>query len=363
MKLAFFISSMTLGGAQRVAATLLNEWARRGIQIDLYTFDKKAESFFSLHESIRVIALDLFSASASKWESISNCIRRSSRIRQVLKESRPDLVVSFMSNMNYLVTAAATGLDLPVVVSERTDPVASGEGIQGTMLRWIFYPNASRVIVQNQRIHEYMPPVVRARSCVISNPVIVPASEKNGSSGALRVLGLGRLSEEKGYDLLMRAFAGVNCSNALLRIVGDGPERARLEALRSELGFGTRVELPGATSTPSEELLSASVFVLSSRFEGSPNALLEAMACGVACVSFDCRTGPRELIRHGENGLLVPPGDVEGLTRAIQQVVDDASLRELLGRNARKSVMKYSLPNVLKQWDRVFEECGCVVDR
>jgi glycosyltransferase involved in cell wall biosynthesis len=165
------------------------------------------------------------------------------------------------------------------------------------------------------------------------------------------------LEPEKGFDLLLRAFT--QCAEAhqdwTLDIFGEGSERARLLALANELRVADRVRLPGAVKDPEKMLRQADFFVLSSRYEGFPMALLEAMACGLPVVSFDCHSGPREMIQNGVNGLLVPPNDVNALAKAMAHLMGNADERKRLGERATAVSEKFSLAKVTQMWRSLLE--------
>jgi glycosyltransferase involved in cell wall biosynthesis len=191
--------------------------------------------------------------------------------------------------------------------------------------------------------------VVAIPNAVPSMPA-PPAGER-----APVVLGVGRLTPQKGFARLVRAFALVAPEHPAwrLRICGDGRRRRSLRALVTRLGLTGRVELPGAVARIDEEMARASVFALSSRFEGFPMVLLEAMSMGLAIVSFDCPTGPRELLDDGRTGLLVPEGDVRALAAAIERLVTDEALRARLGAAAREAARAYAPDRVGVLWDEL----------
>jgi glycosyltransferase involved in cell wall biosynthesis len=166
---------------------------------------------------------------------------------------------------------------------------------------------------------------------------------------------MGTLRPEKGFDLLIEAFARVAASHPdwSLTILGEGPERLRLEALVSGSGLQERVSMPGRVADPVPYLVAAHAFALSSRREGFPNALLEAMACGLPAVAFDCPSGPAEIIEHGGNGLLVEPGEVSRLAAALDQIMSSPGERARMGESARGIAMRLAPERVLPRWDAV----------
>jgi glycosyltransferase involved in cell wall biosynthesis len=169
------------------------------------------------------------------------------------------------------------------------------------------------------------------------------------------VVAAGRLTNQKGFDRLIPAFQQVVRAHPdwTLRIYGSGPHRARLQRAILERGLYNNVRLMGRASGMGEELAKASIYVMSSRFEGFPMVLLEAMSKGLAVVSFDCPRGPRDLITSGEDGLLVPNGDIDGLAQGLLQLVEDEELRRKLGAAAVRTAARYDAGSVGRQWDEL----------
>jgi glycosyltransferase involved in cell wall biosynthesis len=167
----------------------------------------------------------------------------------------------------------------------------------------------------------------------------------------------GRLVPQKGFDLLIRAFAARLASRPIsLVIAGEGPERSALEALALSLNLQGRVQLPGFLANPWSYFARAAAFVCSSRWEGFGNVIIEAMACGVPVVSTDCDYGPREIIRHNESGLLVPVENVDALAEAIGSVVDDQQLASRLAESARRRAYNFDVGQMTRAYEQLFRE-------
>lgn len=362
MKILFFVSSMHAGGAERVAATLASAWSQRGDDVTLVpSYTKKGSLFYRLDSGVNLVWLaDRMGwlgktrlASVVKWFAM----------RRLIKNSRPDIVISFLTNVNVMVLLAARGLDVPTIVCERTNPaVSSSAGKALVWLRRHTYPWASLVTVQAQdsvASFQQMVPAIR-RMAVIPNPLPpelaepIKARPVREAGRRRRLVAMGRLMPVKRFEALIKAFGTLapDFTEWDLYIWGEGPLRADLVSAVQLAGLESRVFLPGRTDTPWDELSMADVFVLASEVEGFPNVLLEAMALGVACVAVDCPSGPREISRNGEDALLVPLYDDQALAAAMAQLMADPILRDVLGKHAALSVRdRYALPEVLHQWD------------
>src|SRR5690606_29772881 len=258
------------------------------------------------------------------------------------------VVVSFLTNVNVVVLMSSWGLKTPIVVSERTNPAYSQSA--GKVLRWLrrkTYGRAARVALQTEAsVNDFavLEPHLR-KVAVLPNPLpdAVLQVERRVSvehEQPARVVALGRLVPAKGFSQLISAFAEVamNRPNWHLHIYGDGPLRDELARKAELVGLKDRIHLEGRTEQPWEALSQAQIFVLSSAYEGFPNALLEAMALGLACISVDCPSGPAEMTRQGQDGKLIPLNDGPAMQAALAELMDDPRLRGVMGQRAANSV-------------------------
>lgn len=358
MRLVFVIAALDCGGAQRVASLLCSAWARRGERVAILTYeDGRTPPFFPLEPSIEVVPLSLLGSSGGLGAAARN-LGRVRTLRRAIASRNPDVVVSFLDTTNVLTLLATRGLGIPVVVSERIDPRFWEIGTAWSLLRRITYPFADRVVVQTRGAASRFP-WLRRPPAIVANPVPAPPeSALPEVPDPPRIVAMGRLTLQKGFDLLLRAVALLPGRHAGLEIVlaGAGPEGPALRRLADELALGDRLRLPGNVEDPGGLLRSATLFVLSSRYEGFPNVLLEAMAEGVAVVATDCPSGPSEIVEDGRNGLLVPSEDPGALAAAIARLLDDTALRARLGAEARKVRERYSIEATVERWDEVLRE-------
>ena len=361
MKLVLVIPSITAGGAERVMSILANYWADQNWAITLLTLDDgSAPPFFPLDSRIVQRPLHLFADSRHPFAAIANNLKRLIVLRRAIAREAPDAVISFLDTTNVLTLLASRGLGIPIVVSERVD--LSSQPIKWAwdrLRRWA-YGYAARIVILTERAREALPPSLQARCRVIPNPVLPPAEPREPATSKLtpQILAMGRLSAQKGFDVLLDAFASVRPGfpDWRLVIVGEGSLRQALETRSAEPDLAGSVSLPGQTGTPANAFRQSDLFVLSSRFEGFPNALCEAMAAGLPVIASDCPTGPREIIQDGKNGLLVPTDNVAALAEAMARLMADSRLRNTLGREARDITQRYGLTAIASLWEAVLDE-------
>lgn len=356
-RILWVISSLSFGGAERVIVELANAFADRGHSVAVLTLVTAKRDHYHLDSRVERIALNMIWDSASIWQSIAGNWRRSRMIREAIQSYRPDAVVSFIEQNNVRVLAATVASGIPIIVSERIDPRWHQVGRAWTLARRLLYPLAARVVVQTERVAVWARTITSAgRVRVIPN--FVRALPPGGERGQKSLLAVGRLDRQKGFDVLLRAFAacGLAQHGVTLTILGEGPERKALETLARELNVAQAVEMPGVVEKPEVWMGRATVYVLPSRYEGFPNALLEAMAMGCPVIAADCDSGPREIIRNGENGLLVPVEDVGALADAMKTLFADAALRDRLGAGALTVRDRYSRDAIVRQWETLIEE-------
>jgi len=356
-RLTMVIHALCGGGAERVFCTLANHWAETGREVTVLTLDAADNDRLRLAPRVRRIGLDLMSESHRPSQRVGNTLRRVWRLRQAIREAGGLRVLSFTDKMNVLTLSACWGGPHQVVIAERSDPRHQSLGPVWEWLRRRTYPRCHAWIVQTESVARYARAAAGDRPVVvIPNAVAAPAAPlPPPEQRQTRIVGLGRLSPEKGFDLLIQAFARISpwYPDWTLQILGDGPQRAALEDLAASLGIRDRVQLAGWIDQPEPALLTAGAFVLSSRYEGFPNALLEAMACGLPCVATACDSGPAEIIRDGVDGVLVSPNDVDALAEALRQLVSDEAKRARLGRRAVEVTSRFSREAFFQRWDAV----------
>jgi GalNAc-alpha-(1->4)-GalNAc-alpha-(1->3)-diNAcBac-PP-undecaprenol alpha-1,4-N-acetyl-D-galactosaminyltransferase len=368
MKIVIALSSLYSGGAERVACTLADAWASRGDEvIMLATFSEGGHCFYKLSEQVRIVYLaDL---TRTRKKSLLNRIQRLAAYRHLLAEQRPDVIVSFLPGVNVASIAASRGLGIPVIACERTDPLAWSMSAAAIQLYRLAYRHADMLTVQTQAVAEKIPTIFPRlkRLEVVPNPIpaalqsftpcVAPVRKRK------RLVAMGRLCAEKQFDLLIDVFSAI--ADAWpewdLAIFGEGGMHDALARQIAAAGMAHRIVLAGTTDAPWQELANSDVFVMTSRIEGFPNALLEAMALGLPCAVFDCPSGPREITHDGADAMLVPLNDRSALAEALDKLMGSACLREELGRKAQHSVLgRFSLPTVIASWDRLFRDVGAV---
>ncbi len=355
MKILCFIYSLGPGGAERVMSLLASAWSEKGHQIIIVTYDGDSSPFYPLHPEIRLIHLRL--SRGKIFRRIFNHIARVPSFRKVIKETCPDIILSFMSRTNCLVLLSAIGLDIPVIVSERTNPRLIKPGLLYDWLRNRLYSRAKALVTLGSEQADWFKPITR-QTVTIPNPVFPCETSGQFINKKRIVLGVGRLGKEKGFDLLINAFSRIAQAypDWKLIILGEGPERKNLENLVGRYGISKQVELPGVILNVHEFYNKAAFLVLSSRFEGFPNVVVEALACGCPVVATDCVDTIRDIVTREYNGLIVPPEDVDALEMAMAKMMKDNDLRSYLGNNARKSVEKFHISRITKMWEDLFNE-------
>lgn len=362
MRLTLVIPSLERGGAERVMSILASSWAEKGHEVTLLTLKREITPAYDLHPNVKLRNLGLPGEPAAN--SMLAAFRQVARLRvlrRAIRESQPSLVISFMERTNVLILAATRGLHVPVIVSERVDPRHYDIGRFWNGLRSLTYRWAAALVCQSRASLIWFEQRMKVKGRVIPNPVPAP---KEGTAPPVKsaeghtMIAMGRLVDQKGFDLLLDAFGQLafRYPDWSLVVLGDGPLRGVLVARAHALHLERQVQFAGEVPDPFSFLRAADLFVLSSRFEGFPNALCEAMACGIAVVSFNCPSGPAEIIRNGIDGILVPPGDVPALVAALDRLMKDKGERKRLASRAPEVMERFSCDKVLLLWEQLFSE-------
>ncbi len=355
MKIMFYYHSVNnVGGAERVITYLANDFVERDDEVSIMVTDH-LPPWHPLDKRVQLINLNTESSSQGLVDAVITNLYRVQLTRKHLRSVKPHVVVCF--GISHLTAAylARPFLGIKLIGSERNNPRYSDYGVWKHLKRLI--PQlVDGFVFQTNKAQMLYPITVQKKSIVITNGISI----EDHAIGTLQLnqripgsmCGVGRLSEQKGFDTLINAFARFERQypSYILTIYGEGNERNNLEKLISELNMEGKVILAGKINNVLEEISKQQVFILSSNYEGMPNALIEAMACGCACVSTDCDYGPSELITDGENGLLVPVGDIEALANAMERIANDIAFADKLAKNAKRIRDTNSIHNIADRY-------------
>ena len=354
-ELALVISDLGSGGAQRVATSLANAWARRGRRVAVLTLAAPETDFFSVDPAVARYHLGGIGGSQGIVAKLAANVRRIWTLRRALRKASPKVVVGFIAPTNVLLILAAIGLGLRVVIAERNDPARQSFGLAWDTLRRLLYRFADRVTANSHGALDTMRAYVPAEKLAFTpNPVNLPGDGPAAELDGPTILAVGRLHRQKAYDVLLAAFAQLaeGAPGWRLVVLGDGPLRETLETQARDDGISPLVEFLGCVSDPYPYYRGADIFVLASRHEGMPNALLEAMSCGLPSIVTDASSGPLEWVDDGRSGLVVPAEDPDSLAAALLRLVRDPDLRRKLGHEAKRRLAGHHLASVLGKWDR-----------
>ena len=364
--ICLFIGSLKAGGAERVTLWLARELVAQGHRVTLLTHHGTDQDFFALPEGVERAVIGLTEGRHTLPGKLVINIRRCALVRAVLRRVRADVVLAMMPHESVMAVVAAVGLRTRVVVSERNAPWHRNQDQIWTLLRRLIYRFSAAQVAQTQPIGDWLARHTGStRLHIVPNavqeplpsnpPVIAPPI------GRKLIVAAGTKPWQKGFDLLLNAFIRLAPDHPdwVLALPGLLPDRLE-EGLRGQdildraraAGLEERVILPGHVGNMPDWYGAADLFVLSSRFEGFPNVLVEAMSLGCACVSFDCDTGPRDIITDGVDGVLVPAGDVAALARAMGRAMQDDDLRARMGDAARNVRTCFAVPRILTLWEK-----------
>ncbi len=362
MRITVVTNAFGCGGSERVVALWSQGFTDRGYQVTIVNMAKHENmGFFPLPESVKVISLDLMQTSETTLKGTVMTVKRLVKMRRTILRTNPDRVITLYPQLNVLTIAALTGTGIPVYVTEHNDPKLCANGEIWETLRPWAYPRAARVVSVSQGVDRSFSDIPAHKRTVIYNPVVpqIPKNALPDLPGANPdrpwIVSMGRLCPQKGYDLLIPAFAQIadRYPEWQLVILGEGADRAELEKLRDDLGLHDRVILPGVIQNVAAVLKKADLFVMSSRFEGFPMAHCEAMSSGLPMVVTDCDSGPREMVRHHVDGLLVEPNSIEALATGMETLLADPVLRQQFAQRAPDILDRFGMERVMADWELI----------
>ena len=349
------VPSLVRGGVERVASVLSKEFSKY-YQVFVVIYHGPIEY------EIKGKLINLKTPTGSFLRKMKNTFHRVIKLRKLIKEISPDYIVSFMGNLQPVLASKA------IIASIHSNPNRL-RFYRKFLLKTIYkLPNVKKIITVSRGIEKKLNNQFNLKKTkTIHNPIDLNLINKKllypKPFGFDYILAVGRLSREKGFDILINAFAKLNFKNKIkLIILGEGKERKNLEKLIDELDLKNQVLLCGVVDNPFIYMKYANFFILPSKSEGFPIVLLEALACGIPVIATNCETGPSEIIENEKNGLLIPVEDEEALKDKMEKLFYDNELYMKLKTNARRSIKKFDIKNIVQEWIELFESMNIHVN-
>ncbi len=357
-RIMFLIPTMSGGGAERIVAILSDRFIAEH-DVEIFTFEK-GTSFYDIHSDIKLRSAGIIvNRKNRRTTTISTLIQMPKVFVQFKKEClnyQPDVVISFLPQAAAIAHLARRGnLNYCHISSERNDPTKRSKLMQ-RFLKHI-YGNVDSLVCQSKVVADYYSTSRKEQISIIPNPInlsLIPVATKERVPP--RIVAVGRLQEQKNYPLLIKSFKCATSKidpKTTLMIYGEGKLRSELKELVNSLNLEDKVRFQGLTKNIFDEIKDAALFVMSSDYEGFPNALLEAIAVGLPVISTDFYTGVSKELIKGENGIVVPVGNVPAMAEAIVQIMNNSSLRQEIRKNNRKKIKTYDINNIAKMWDKL----------
>ncbi|MFW0097152.1 MAG: glycosyltransferase [Coxiella endosymbiont of Haemaphysalis qinghaiensis] len=346
------------GGTQRVLLNLVRAWLQHNKKICVITFSSEEADFFKLPETISRKCVNHIKESNGFWDAIWHTLKRVKALRSLIYENYPACILSFLNITNMLTLLATRGMNIPVIISERSDPVKEYLSIRWSLLRYFLYRQADVVTANSYDAIRFLGKFVNSKKLkYVPNPVSIEKKLPLLKYNFPVILAVGRLVYEKGYDILLRAFAKFIYLYPTWRlvIVGDGKLGKDLQKLALSLCLTNDVIWCGMRFDVFCYYKAATIFVMPSRYEGTPNALLEAMGSGLPVIVSNASSGLLEFVKNGETGLVVPTEDTEALCTAFIHLAENKSLRQRLGSAARQRVEIVN-QSAYHTWDSIIDK-------
>lgn len=353
MKIGFLITNLSSGGAERTTVSLANSFVQSGEDVEIITFEN-SKSFYPLDKRVKIICADFNEISHSvSLKRLAGSVHRMTALRRLVKSRRLDVLIGMSFALTWYTVYCCAFTKTKSIGTERNNPYSYLATKFNTIMRKVFYRFTDGYVFQTKKSALFF----RKKS---DKDIIIPNAVFNEKIYKLSppdtrekiICAVGRLTRQKRFDVLIDSFAIVHKAHPDYRLIifGEGEDRKTLETQINQYGLSEVVSMPGATESAIETVNIASVFVLSSDMEGMPNALMEAMALGVPCVSTNCDMGPDELIVDDESGILSEVGNAKQIAAAVNRIIENPHLAQKLSENARKLLTANSIEIISKKW-------------
>lgn len=352
MKIVLLIDHLSgFGGAQRVITNIANMMAQKGNEIEFILTGNNKSCVYQLDSRIKInLVQDSSITRMSK-------IKKIKKIRQTIMKIQPNIAISFLTLVNIIAIISTMGLKIPIIISERNDPDRCSK-IEKVFSK-LFYRFATCVVVQTDCIKEKISKYYKKNIEIIGNPLVDHGIEKSSYEITKRAIAVGRLNKQKNYNLLLNAFSKIiiNDKNYCIDIYGVGEEQETLIQKCNELGITENVTFMGNRSDVIACEPNYDFYIMSSDYEGMPNALAEAMSVGLPCISTNCDGGgAAALIKNEINGLLVKKNDIFELEMAMLRYIENPDFARQMGINAKQIKSDLGHEAIMNKWEILIEK-------
>lgn len=346
-KYMFVVTSLSKGGAERVVSILASELVKQGREVVVMTYFKTTQDY-AIDSRVKLLCLS--GGTEDEYENIGK-LQRLAWMRRTIREEKPDFILPFLNHVCVQTWLACMGLKKKIAYTVRNFPGKGRTVSHVDQIHRYLMEHATVALAQNEDQRSCYAEKAWPRIHVLPNPVLPSYFDIQhaGRNARKCIVAVGRLENQKNYSLLLSAVAVLACKRQdfQLEIYGDGSQKEALQALIAQEGLSDVVQLMGRIPDTCVAYEKADLYILSSDFEGMPNALMEAMASGLMCISTDCPTGPRDLINNHENGLLIPVGDKDALVEAMTFCLEHEEVCIQYATRARETVATRYRPEII----------------
>lgn len=356
MKLVLIVDSF-MGGAGNVMQILAGQLSGRGHDVSLLLLNGALMKPKHDLANAKVVEYPLVQSEPSKTP-VGRLLRYRKAVKRLITAESPDAVLSFLTEYNDLC-AWTVGRKIPLVISERNNPFQEKLKPQWGLLRRLYYPRADQLVVQCSQFADFYSDPLKKKISVIPNPILMPSvHHQERDDGEIRMVAVGRLHQQKNYPWMIEAMCRIHAINPAcsLKIYGDGAEEEDLQKRIADAKAEAFITLAGRTSDPHGVLAESDIYLMTSDYEGFPNALSEAMSVGLPSVTRLCHEGLRDLVEDGVNGYLISADDMDAYVKTVLRLADDVNLRHQIGINAQKVADTYSVDRIIDRWEAVLNE-------
>jgi GalNAc-alpha-(1->4)-GalNAc-alpha-(1->3)-diNAcBac-PP-undecaprenol alpha-1,4-N-acetyl-D-galactosaminyltransferase len=368
MKITLVISSLSSGGAERAFVLLAEGFLKINYQVTLITIAGKERDFYKLPSQVSRLALNIAGTSHNTVEALKNNLQRILVLRKAIQSTNPDLVISSLPATNVLTILSLFQTKIPLIINEQNHTPDISKKTNWHTIRKLLYKHANKLVSASQELDQSFQWLPSNKRAVIYNPLVkIPESDwieekflqdLKIDSHKNWITSMGRLTEQKGFDILINAFSRMahQYPDWQMLIIGEGHLRAELLALIERLNLSSQVILVGRLKNPFPLLKKSEFFVMASRWEGFGMVHAEALACGVPIIATDCPAGPKEIIRHNIDGILVENQNELDLSTAIEKLISHPEERKHLAHHTTEVTKRFELEKIIAEWDSLIQE-------